>query len=104
MPSPPIEDLVQDEREVFIPYVWLHTYSPQGVLHLAAPGAHEEPLCSQHKPEGKRRLVPKSCVTLRGRYKGPSTGRRTCNGCFKKLSPTQKREVQDLLPPSQLPG
>ena len=104
MPASPVEDLVPAEREVFIPYVWLHTYAPLGVLHLAAPGAVEEPLCSQNKPEGKRRLSAKSCITLRGRYKGPSSGRRMCNGCFKKLSPTQKREVQDILPPSQLPG
>ena len=75
---------------------------PLGVLHLGAIGRPDEPLCSQHKAEGKRKLASE-WAQLRGKYQGSSTGRHLCLSCYRKLSPTQRGDVQDLLAEARPP-
>ena len=36
-------------REVFIPWVWIHSPEARGVLHFGSVGDPSTPLCSQHK-------------------------------------------------------
>ena len=90
-------------REVFIPWVWIHSPEPRGVLHFGSVGDPATPLCSQHKT-GAAKKPAKEWTELRGRYKGPETGRKLCKGCFQKLSPTQRTECCTLFPDSQLPS